>query len=259
MNLINLLNRYRHVFYVDDVHTYTNMKTNTKYQSVTTRIEEYKEEFNAAYWSKYKALKNSGYRVNPSMTIKQLEAMISKAVLKETPEELLEQWKETNIKGVTNGSEIHWKAELMAQNKKENSNSDTITFMLQKFFNDHPNYVTVKTEMIVANDEKNLAGQVDLLVYDIKEDEFIIIDWKTDKKIDYENVYQNLLPPLEDLQDTEINKYGIQLNLYKRIIETTSDIKISKMFIVWLKDTNSVYHKIEIPNMDKYIDRIWQQ
>lgn len=60
---------------------------------------------------------------------------------------------------------------------------------------------------------------VDMVFYNVKANEYQIWDYKTNKKLTTENKYQNLLNPLFDLSESDINIYSLQLSLYKYIIE----------------------------------------
>lgn len=81
-------------------------------------------------------------------------------------------------------------------------------------------YDYVCAEMIVASPQWGIAGTIDLLLRR-KDDskQFLIVDWKTNKKIKQENNWGNTaLPPIAYLDDCNFNEYKLQLNTYEFIL-----------------------------------------
>lgn len=88
----------------------------------------------------------------------------------------------------------------------------------------------VETEFIVYNNE--LAGQIDCIAKN-KNEEYFILDWKTNNEIRFNNRWQKMLYDFSDLDDCSFNHYSLQLNTYKKMCK---DYDIKKCFIVHLKD-----------------------
>lgn len=76
----------------------------------------------------------------------------------------------------------------------------------------------------------------------------------TDKKIDYKNQYQNFKKPLTHIEDCEFNKYSLQVNLYRKLLEPV--ITINQMYIIWFNQNNESYVKIRVNKDDKNINLI---
>ena len=76
-------------------------------------------------------------------------------------------------------------------------------------------YEFLEPEMIVASPELKIAGMLDLPAVNKKTGVQVIFDYKTNKAIKTENIWQSGLAPIKHLQDTNFNHYCLQLNLYE--------------------------------------------
>ena len=95
------------------------------------------------------------------------------------------------------------------------------------------------TEVIIYSEELKLSGTIDLLLFDKSCKQYIIMDWKTSKKIDTKS-YGNkkgILPASSNIEDTKFNHYALQLSLYRYILETYYGLEISQHLILHLKDS----------------------
>jgi len=77
-------------------------------------------------------------------------------------------------------------------------------------------YEFLNAEKIVFSTSLGLAGQIDLLMQD--GEDVLIWDWKTDKAIEQDNPWRKAFPPIDHLDDCNLNEYCIQLNIYERIM-----------------------------------------
>lgn len=113
------------------------------------------------------------------------------------------------------------------------------------------NYILIKSEFVVGDPYTRLAGMMDNLSFNINTNELEIFDYKTNKKLETENKYgDNLLSPLEHLENCEYNKYALQLWLYKLMIERNTPFNVGNCYIIWFCGDNG-YEKIEAPNFRK--------
>lgn len=121
---------------------------------------------------------------------------------------------------------------------------DKIIPLFHKFYNDSKeNLVSIKTELIVGDEELGIAGCVDKLFYNRKSGLLEIWDWKTNKRMRMKaefskNKYKY---PIQHLDYCEINTYSLQLSLYKYIIERNTKFKLGKCYLVWLNENNDNY------------------
>lgn len=232
-----IFNEKEHSYYVND----------KRYTSVTTLKNKLKKKFDTQKES-LKYAKKHGL----------------------TQEEVLKDWENKRVLGTTLGTKTHLFMEYLWQNKiveidveGELSNKFSFNRIYGKnFYNDYKNIlVPVKLEIILWDDELQLAGQVDALFYDKRTNTFIIVDYKTDKKFEKYSSYGNkFLEPINHLDECELNSYALQLSLYKYMLEKKG-IKIEKLIAIWLNsDLNENYQAIELPYLENEINKIieWQ-
>jgi ATP-dependent exoDNAse (exonuclease V) beta subunit len=111
-------------------------------------------------------------------------------------------------------------------------------------------YHLIKSEFVIGDIKTKLVGTLDNLSYNKKENYLSIFDYKTNKKIDKSNKYgEKFLYPLNHLDVCEYNKYGIQVWLYKLILERNTPYKIGDSYILWFSSNG--YEKIKVPDFRK--------
>jgi len=77
----------------------------------------------------------------------------------------------------------------------------------------------VGVEQIVFDERLRLAGTIDLLARPKKDGTLWILDHKTNRSIDRENLFgQNGLEPIRHVPDLNYYHYALQLNLYERLM-----------------------------------------
>ena len=89
------------------------------------------------------------------------------------------------------------------------------------------------------------------ILYDIENNKFIIVDWKTNNDIYKNHKKQKLLEPFTDMLQCPANLYKIQLNLYDMCFEDV-EFPIEGRLIVWLKkneETEKYYQIIEAEDL----------
>ena len=102
---------------------------------------------------------------------------------------------------------------------------------LKNFINDRN--CDVHVEKIIFSEDLRLAGTMDVLIYLPESDEYIIIDWKTNKKIDTRS-FRNKMgthPVTSNIEDCKYNVYAFQLSLYRYLLETCYGLKIKQQII----------------------------
>lgn len=113
-----------------------------------------------------------------------------------------------------------------------------------------------RTEWLVFDEEKRLAGSIDLVLSNSKGD-IIICDWKRSKEIKFNNKYQKGLKVLSHLEDCNYEHYCLQLNIYRHLLETKYGKKVVGMFLVIFHPNQSQHQLINVPKRQKEIDDIW--
>jgi hypothetical protein len=100
-------------------------------------------------------------------------------------------------------------------------------------------HILIKSEFVIGDKESMICGTIDNLSYNKKTKEFVIFDYKTNKKIERKNSYgENFLKPFEHISKCEHTKYSFQLSLYSLIFERNSPFKINSSYIVWVAGEN---------------------
>ena len=176
--------------------------------------------------------------------------------------EILKKWDELGKKARDLGTELHEQIENF-YNSKEYIRSKE----LDKFFKFHKNHIQDKyqphrTEWRIFDEDKNLAGTVDM-VYEKENGELFIFDWKRSKKIinsdgsiEKNNPFENGLNGLSHLPSSDYVKYCLQQNIYKNILESKYDKKVSSMNLLILHPHLDNYHIIQVEsfkNETKYL------
>ena len=123
-------------------------------------------------------------------------------------------------------------------------------------------YQPHRTEWRIFDEDKNLAGTVDM-VYEKENGELFIFDWKRSKKIinsdgsiEKNNPFENGLNGLSHLPSSDYVKYCLQQNIYKNILESKYDKKVSSMNLLILHPHLENYHIIQVEsfkNETKYL------
>jgi ATP-dependent exoDNAse (exonuclease V) beta subunit len=95
------------------------------------------------------------------------------------------------------------------------------------------NHIMVRPELVIGDPETGICGCVDNLSFDFKNNQLIIFDYKSNKKLKEESK-ENLLGSMSHLNSSSLVKYSLQLHLYSLIIERNTPFKIDNSKIVWV-------------------------
>ena len=241
MDLLSSKNHYERderIQFSDSDHTYLIDKKN-KAVSVTELIGRYFPKFDKEFWANKESIKTG-----------------------KPKNEILKKWDELGKKARDLGTELHEQIENF-YNSKEYIRSKE----LDKFFKFHKNHIQDKyqphrTEWRIFDEDKNLAGTVDM-VYEKENGEIFIFDWKRSKKIinsdgsiEKNNPFENGLNGLSHLPSSDYVKYCLQQNIYKNILESKYDKKVSSMNLLILHPHLENYHIIQVEsfkNETKYL------
>ena len=238
---------FNNVKYYDEPHKY--FVDGVQLTSVTQLIHKYENDFDSKYWSEYKA---EQFNV--------------------TPEEVLDAWSFINLKGTMKGSIVHDYAENLFNDKIFPYPKEKIlkTFGFDPIWNEylisknhvdnfykdsHNKLIPIKLEYVIYDLRYKIGGMIDCLFYNVKEQEFQIWDYKTNKDFTYDNKRGDMLKgQLSMLKECDHEIYSLQLGAYKKIIEENTSIKIGKSYLIWLSHRNNNYKIIETLDRDYYVD-----
>lgn len=246
-------------FFNDATHSYYNKETMQKYTSVTQIIGKYSEEFNADFWSGYKALEAilepevwatlkpallANKKIHKSIFSK---FNIDKAKYEAKKLEILNSYEEKKNVACERGVKIHAEFENSFYNK---TNFDFTKFGCSEAKGDFQckeNYYKldlsrgVYPEFFISIASKDnalrVSGQIDLLIVD--ENDVYIVDFKSNKEIAKTSFYNKATKshtmmkfPLNNLQDSTWNHYQLQLSLYAYILQQLRpELNIKKLII----------------------------
>jgi len=241
MDLLSSKNHYERderIQFSDSDHTYL-IDNKNKAVSVTELIGRYFPKFDKEFWANKESIKTG-----------------------KSKNEILKKWDDLGKKARDLGTELHEQIENF-YNSKEFIRSKE----LDKFFKFHKNHIQDKyqphrTEWRIFDEDKNLAGTVDM-VYEKENGELFIFDWKRSKKIinsdgsiEKNNPFENGLNGLSHLPSSDYVKYCLQQNIYKNILESKYDKKVSSMNLLILHPHLDNYHIIQVEsfkNETKYL------
>ena len=107
----------------------------------------------------------------------------------------------------------------------------------------------------------DIASAIDLLFYDIVNNEVVLADIKTNTDLkgwkSTPSYVKKMLQPLEDIKDITFEHYKIQLSIYRYFLEEYAHIPISdNMFIVYLSEKEKNYNIIQIPYLKNEVEKI---
>lgn len=166
-------------------------------------------------------------------------------------EEVLKEWSDINKEACDLGDQTHLFAESYFADKSlipQTKHQEAVV----NFWNTIPDYIIpVFSELQMYSEILGIAGTADLIFYNTKTGNFIIMDYKSNKDIFKNYKGQTLLPPFEDLLDNPFNKYQLQLSFYKYLFEQTG-FKVERQTVIWLLP-NGTFRTF---NTIDYINRI---
>ena len=200
------------LYFNEENHEYTHHK-GEKYISCTQLISQYKEKFDTEKIARMVAKKK-----NLSV------------------EEVLASWKKAEKDGTEYGTLIHKNVEKYCLHNTCDESLRSIIIQLHDMLS--PRLNDAYFEQLLWDDSIKVCGTADLV--NIDGDYFDIIDYKTNKKFQFESTYSNPLmfkKPISHLQINEFNTYCLQLSLYAKFVEELTG-KIRRDLIVYWLDRN---------------------
>jgi len=175
-----------------------------------------------------------------------------------TPAELLAEWKEKGDRASGEGHMVHSYAEWMFDPNSdpglppyaiEADRVGLLTVQLLKACDklQEKYFEPIEAEKIIFSPGLGVAGTIDLLMKDPAR-RVIILDWKTNEELTTSNPFQFGLPPVEDLEDANLNHYALQLSLYQYILEVENYFPAGqeyKRLIVHLTEDNHYLYSVK--------------
>ena len=189
-------------------------------------------------------------------------------------QEVLEEWRIENLHSTIKGSMIHEFAQSLWKGKEykfdysnvpneidlDRLKSDIEKLIPQaiNFYNDYKNvYELIGCEIYLGDEDFDECGATDQMMLNKYTGGITIIDYKTNKKIEYESYrHKKMLIPLHKFDDCNYVHYSFQLGDYKFKFEKNTNLKIEETFIVYFNINVDNYEIIEPLNMEKEVKEI---
>lgn len=110
-------------------------------------------------------------------------------------------------------------------------------------------------EKIIYSYKHNIAGTIDCLFKKTDCEDLVMIDWKRSKKLIIDGRpriygYGYAHAELNTLDNSSYNRYCLQQNIYKYILETEYSLKVSSMLLVVLHENYTNYCVVKVPEMN---------
>lgn len=190
-----------------------------------------------------------------------------------TAEQILQEWDAKRTHACEMGTRVHYNQEMMMNGSPDfqqpaDERERAIMSAGWQAMTDlaAAGWQPVAAEKMVFSLEYKLAGTIDAIFQ--RGREILIVDWKTNEAIHKKNQYgQHFLPPANELEDCEYNKYMIQLNLYKRIllkesyVQAIAEQQISLMLVHLTPTGYNALPVADCPVADRllldYLTRDW--
>lgn len=193
------------------------------------------------------------------------EDKFSKLVAKKkgiTQEEVLAMWAAERDRACTYGTSIH---NMMEEYIKTNTIKPGYESYFKSFDaitkDDFKNANQVFSELMLFNDEYEIAGTADLII-DHNDKEFSVGDFKTNKAIKFCNEYgERMKAPISHLSACNYNIYSLQLSLYAYFYSLKTGKQCRRVFLMYEKNKEWTYisannMQFEVEMMLKYYKKV---
>lgn len=189
-------------------------------------------------------------------------------------QEVLEEWRIENLHSTIKGSMIHEYAQSLWEEKHyefdyssvpEEIDLDRLKSDIEKlvpqannFYNDYKDmYDLIGCEIYLGDEEYDECGSADQMMLNKYTNEIALIDYKTNKKIEYESYkHKKMLIPLHKFEDCNYIHYSLQLEGYKFKFEKNTNLPVKEKFIVYFNVNADNYEIIEPLNMKNEVIKI---
>jgi ATP-dependent exoDNAse (exonuclease V) beta subunit len=227
-----------------------------KMKSVTTYLKNFSEPFDADYWSRKKALQ----RLDDN------KEEVTKESLDNMQSVIQKEWKDKADYACDMGTEVHlYLEEYFGGMDITPFKHNESKIRVDKFKNIYDSKLhvmeSVAQELRIFSETMGLAGTIDALF--MRNGQLEIWDYKTNGSIktDKDYCFNKLKPPFQNEWENELNKYSIQLNLYKLML-AEHGIKANTCGIIYLppntidKNGNEIITEPQLLRCKNYIPHL---
>lgn len=163
--------------------------------------------------------------------------------------EIKELWEEKKNVAAAAGSTLHLDIEKYYNNVEVNNGSIEYQHFL-RFVDVYKYLIPYRTEKIIYSDKYKLAGSIDMIFMNEKENNLEIYDWKRVEEITKSSRWDKWSTDddINYLPDTNYWHYALQVNIYKYIYNKEYSGYIGNLYLVSLHPNNKSF--IRIPVVD---------
>jgi len=230
----SIIQKHAEISLNEETHTYTLLNSELNFISVTEFINTFFHPFD----EKKIARKLSGKGKYKHMSSK----------------DILQDWEQRRNRGTI----VHKEIEEFVHNKGalnhetlinfDVKSKQGINFLKKKCFN---NENIVFPEVKIISKTLQLAGTIDLMIYNKKHNKIYLIDWKTNISIKKQGYNKGIKPPVDIIDDCSFNRYTLQLSMYSYILANYYNASVGGLYIVHLK--NEEYNIMECVFEESFI------
>ena len=170
------------------------------------------------------------------------------------------EWETNRVAASSAGTKMHLDIEHYYNGIEVENDSIEYSYF-QKFLTDLPWLKAYRTEWMVYHEEMKISGSIDMVFQDERTGAFYIYDWKRSKEIKYDDNYCDFATGacLKGVPNLNFWHYSLQLGIYKAILEEKYGMSISGMFLVVLHPDNKTYERIEVADLEKEIEALFEE
>lgn len=176
----------------------------------------------------------------------------------QTKQEIKDLWSNNGKKAAAAGTKMHYDIECFYNNMEVQNDSVEYEYFM-RFYKTHQELEPYRTEWMIYDKEHKFAGSIDM-IFKNKDGTLDIYDWKRCKNIKKDNRWQQATTEcISHLPDTNYWHYTLQLNTYKKILETKYGQTVRNLYLVCLhpENANDSFMKIKVPTLKSEIDALF--
>jgi len=195
-----------------------------------------------------------------------------------TAEQIKQQWSDNGKSVSSAGTELHYDIECFMNQPIPNATHETL---LKNFEENPPDYINesvewhyfmnfiksfpdlkpYRTEWMIYDEDVKLAGSIDMVYENPVTGVLTIFDWKRAKEISKANNWGACASTecINHLPDTNFWHYSLQLNTYKKILQSKYGKVVNKLYLVKLHPDNKrkTYELIKCADLSKEIEDLF--
>ena len=168
-----------------------------------------------------------------------------------------ELWRSNGVQAAAAGTWMHAQCEVILNGGFVVGECPELA-LFRVFLGSTSPLLAYRSEWVIWAGPENVAGCIDFVAMDML-GQCVLYDWKRTRGLSgkYQNQWRSMRSPLEHLDDVVGNKYRLQLNVYRWILERYYNLRVVEMFVVCLHPELGLVPFIdEVPDMQAEVEDI---